>query len=71
MMRNSAHGYGIGFFISGCECDLQNTGRGLCILIEHFVEVPHPEKQNGIRVFLFDSPILLHHGGVIDLNTFG
>ena len=73
MMRNSTHGHGVRFLISGCESNLQNAGRSFCILIKHLVKVSHPEEQNRIGVFFFDTPILLHHGGVIlsDLHTFG
>jgi hypothetical protein len=72
MMGDSAHGYGVGLFISGGECDLQNAGCGFGIVIKHFVKIAHPEKQNGIGVFLLDAPILLHHGSIVwcDFKTF-
>ena len=29
--------------------------------MEHLIEIPHTEKQNGVRVVLFDSHVLVHH----------
>jgi len=54
--------------LSGWEALWTSLGEGeaersrgyLCILIEHFVEITHPEEQNRVLMTRFDLPVLLH-----------
>ena len=69
MVGDPAHGYplllrlGVLAVIAGGEGQIQLFRGKLCVVGEHFIEVPQAEKQNGIRVILLDFQILLHHGG--------
>ena len=45
------------------EGQVQLPGGQAGIVGEHLVEIAQAEKQDGIRVVLFDLQILLHHGG--------
>src|SRR5205085_8381584 len=46
--------------VSRSECQSERTRCYLCILVEHLVELTHPEKKNCILVPGFDLPVLLH-----------
>lgn len=47
--------------VSSGQRNTQDPGGQNGILTKGFVKITHTEKQDGIRVFLFDSPVLLHH----------
>ena len=69
-MWNATHENRVGLvFISRGECYLQNLGGYFGILIKHFVEVTHPEKQDGIGMVFFDPMILLHHRSFLLLDA--
>ncbi len=42
--------------------DAKHRRRFDSIIAEHLVEVPHPEKQNLVRVLRLDSLVLAHQG---------
>ena len=69
VIGDAAHGdpfflrLGVFAVVSGGQGQVQLFGGQLGIVGEHFIKVPQTEKQNGIRVFLFNFQILLHHGG--------
>ena len=69
VIGDAAHGHplflrlGVLAVIPGGQGQIQFFGGKLCIVGEHFIEVPQTEKQNGIRIVLLDFQILLHHGG--------
>ena len=44
--------------------DIQQLRRTAGIVIEQFVEVPHPIEQQDVRVLRLEAEILLHHRGV-------
>src|SRR6266581_282951 len=46
------------------EGETQFAGGELRVVLEHFVEVTHPEEQDGVGVSCFDLAILLHQRGV-------
>ena len=51
---------------------IQFLGCQFGVIREHLIEVPQAEKQDGIRVVLFNFQILLHHGGQLrhELTSF-
>ena len=58
MERNAAHRHALPLG----ERDVENLGRFLRVLEEHFVEIAEPEKENGVGGNLaLDAPILPHH----------
>ena len=68
VVRDAAHGDLLlgglfGVLVPGGQRQIQLFGSKLRIIGKHFVKVAQPEKQNGIRVVLFDLQVLLHHGG--------
>ena len=50
--------------------DIEEPGGFFGVFIEHFIEVTHPIKQQGIGVVRLQAQVLGHHGGVL-LCVFG
>src|SRR5881396_613246 len=46
------------------EGETQFASGELRVVLEHLVEVTHPEEQDGVGMSCFDLAILLHQGGV-------
>ena len=46
------------------ECQSKQPGTPLSILVEHFIEIPHPVEQQQRTRLRFEAKVLLHHGGV-------
>ena len=42
------------------ERESKHARRGFRVLVEHFVKVTHPEKQDGVLMVRLDLPVLLH-----------
>ena len=49
--------------VPGGEGQIQFLGGGAGILVEHFVEVAQPEKENAVLVLLLELLVLALHGG--------
>ncbi len=72
VMGDSAHGDGMGLvFVPRRQGDLQEAGSHLGVFVEHLVEIPHPEKKNGVGMLLLDALVLLHHRGIVFGNRLG
>ena len=52
--------FGRAAVVAGRQRQPQLARRELGVVLEHFVEVPHPEEQDGLGVAGFDVAILLH-----------
>ena len=65
MMRESAHGRGVGAFVATGQRQAQHARRRSGVVVEHLVEVAHSEKQNRIWKRLFRLQILSHHRGLV------
>ena len=65
MVRHTAHG-GLLFLglatVTGGQGQIQLLGGGAGIIVEHFIEVAQPEKQNTVLIFLFYFIVLPLHG---------
>ena len=61
-MRNAAHRNGVGrVLVPGGEGDLEFTRTDDRVLIEHFIEIAKPEKEDRSRVELLYFEILPKH----------
>ena len=60
--RNAAHrdAAAVGILGAGCQRQLERAGRDEGVLVEHFVEVAHPEQEDGIAVLLLGVQVLTH-----------
>ncbi len=52
----------MGDFYEMFEDDAKLAARELGVVFEHFIEVAHPKKQDGLRVPGLDVAVLLHDG---------
>ena len=50
---------------AGGQRDVEQPCRALGILEEQLVEIPHPIKQQQLRVLRLQTQVLLHHGRVL------
>ena len=63
VVRNSAHGGGVGRSLAARgEGDLQHPGSLQGVIEEHFIEIAHPEHQDGVLVLLLELVVLPEHG---------
>ncbi len=62
MIRDARHRNG-SLRIPTRERNIKYLRRFLCIVEEHFIEIPHPEEQEAIGVFVLPMEILLQHRG--------
>jgi len=71
VIRHAAHGHGTGAPGSAGQGDAHDTGPDAGVLVEEFVEVAHPEEQDGVRVRVFELPVLFHrrrgHGTILTI----
>ena len=49
--------------VSGGQSNVQLSGCGSCVVVEHFVKVAQTEKQHAVLVLGLDFVILFFHGG--------
>jgi hypothetical protein len=49
---------------TGCQRDVQQSGRFAGVVEEQLVEIPHPIEQEHVRVLRLDAQVLGHDGGV-------
>ena len=68
VIGHAAHGHLVlrglvGVLVPAGQGQVQLFGGQAGIVGEHLVEVPQPEKQDGVRIVPLDLQILLHHGG--------
>ena len=73
VVGNAAHGNPVGIVLGlgavpAGEGQVQFPGSGAGIFVEHLVEVAETEKENAVRMIVFDLPVLLHHGGQLLLG---
>src|SRR3989442_768653 len=54
----------MGDFYEMFEDDARLAGRESGVVLEHFVEIAHAEKQDGVRIPRLDVVGLLHEGGI-------
>ena len=62
VVGNAAHGHGP-FLVPGRELDLQFARGYLGVVVEEFVEVAHPEKEQGVGMLPLGRRELAHDRG--------
>ena len=73
VVGDTAHGNPVGIVlglgaVAAGEGQVQLPGSGAGIFVEHLIEVAETEKENAVRMIVFDLPVLLHHGGKLLLG---
>ena len=61
MVRHTCHRQ-VFIHVSGCQRKIKFTRHKLGVVIKAFKKIPHTEKENTFRIFLFPVKVLLQHG---------
>ena len=63
VIGDAAHGRALGQSAAlSREGKFQFPGYSHCVVKEHFIKIPQTIKEQAVRVFLFCTQIMLHHG---------